>query len=212
MTQRFLEVDDRSRLMAERRRRYWGQQYDHLPEYGSDEAEGLSLREVQPALKVRLTAAAVDTVNAYLFGAERGPSFIVTALAEMDDLDEAELAARSAELELELAAANRQLQRTLRETRLAARLPELGRLGLIQGTIGLAGHQSDTGRQWSEVLGLIAAYPVFGSDDRAQADALELEEDDLLELDEYWLELDTADGEEVWMVHRRKMTVHRTEY
>lgn len=202
MAQKNLIVGERSRKFAEQSARYWGRQYDHLPEYNTDDKQ-LKLREKRPAAVIRMTAAAVDTVNAYLFGEERGPTFVVDSL----DADAFGIVEDDPEA---LAEASRLLAQTIRETRLAARMPELGRLGLLHGTVGLAGHQTESERQWSEVLRLAVAYPTFGADDRALAEVNDLEEDDLLKLDEYWLEEKTTPEGTIYVLHRRTMTTTQT--
>lgn len=186
---------------------YFGEQYADLAPW--HESRDKKLRERQPAVIVRMVKSAVDTVNSYLFGSGRAPQFRVTSLLDEDGyvVPEAELTDEDRQ---ELREVNQELQRIRAATQLDAKLSEVGRCGLLHGSVALAGHQLETGRTWSEVVQVADAFPTFGSDDRALADELRLREDDLLKLEEYWIRTRSNLDGEVTTVNRRTWEPTRT--
>lgn len=201
----------RSARFREESAYYWGEQYDHLPEAHTQEAAGKSLREKKPATIARWTARTVNNVNSYLFGVSQIPNAKVTNLYDADGVPvpDAELTdAQRGEIE-EL---NALIGSIRRRSRLNSSLLELGRNGLLHGTVGLAAHSlPDSDRVWCEVLELADAYPKFASEDRELAEASDLRETDLIELDEYWVEFEEdIDGETKTMLHRRFWDTEKT--
>lgn len=190
---------------------YWGRQFDGLEPWESD--ADVPMRERKPSVILRWTKLCVDRVNAHLFGAGRLPAVLVAALGDEDLTDNAGADALNDAQRTALADANRQLGALLRHCKMTKHAPEVGRLGLLHGTVGIAFHKLESGRIWLEVLTLADALPVFARDDWQRADELGADEADLLQLDEYWREfVVSGDSEEVEMLHRRLWTPEGTVY
>lgn len=189
---------------------YWGAQYDELPSHYDQDSQTLTLRERQPAILAQKVKRAVDTANRYLFGASRLPNFIVTKIPIDDGADE-----RAPETDAErtqLDEVNAQIARIRRWSQLDKYMSEIGRLGLTQGTVALAGLVSDQ-VVWAEVIEVADCYPKFGRDDRKLAVESDLQEDDLLELVEYWAEVidaEEADADPTYKIHKRIWTTTET--
>lgn len=193
---------------------YWGRQYDALPTHYDPEARDLSLRERAPAVQVGLVPQTVDTVVGYLFGAARLPNFYVDSLIDESTGDE--VTVEDGADEEEIKRINADIAKIRRWSGLDKYLREIGRLGALHGSVGLAGHvlsgEGEAGRSaiWCEVLELADAYPKFGREDRAAALEAGLQEDDLIELDEFWAEVvepETNDEETTYKIHRRLWTL-----
>ena len=196
-----LGVTQRSQAWAVRSAYYWGEAYDGLPEHHDPAHAELPLRQRQPTVIARLGAAHVDQVTALLFGRGRQPTYRVAGL-EGPDGEVVELT------EPERAALDERVASIIRRAQLPGHLSELGRIGLVQGTVALAGYQTESGRAWAEVLHLHDAVPVFASADRETADALELREGDLTELDVYWWErTEDPGGKTTKALRRRRWTL-----
>lgn len=193
-------MSEREARHNEALRRYWGLGYSDLPAW-DDAAKPIGQRA--PRIIWRIEALLVDTVNDYLFGEMRAPTFHLEGGTLSDDA-RAALMARAADI---------YTASGLRES-----LSELGRLGLTTSSVAAAfyyareeGAQADAGRYWLEVIQTGAARPKFGRDDRAAARAARIDYDDLLELDERWSTLRAgADGKEELMHHRRLWTTQAT--
>jgi hypothetical protein len=208
----YLGYTQRSRRFNRASQYYWGKQYDHLDDWQDDKP----LEEKAPKVKMRLTKSAVDQVNAHLFGEGRKPSFEIESLPNEasagdtdDEAEEGESDEGGDESE-RLSELNQMLTKLEDDSRLRAQLPELGRLGNLHGTVAVGFHLVD-GRFDIEVLHAADAYPTFGYDDRQRAAELGVDFDDLLELDEYWREVDESiDGRETYRLHRRTWGPDRT--
>lgn len=172
-------------------RRYWGKQYADMPAW---DEKGKTFEERAPRLILRLEKLFVDTVNSYLFGETRSPSFVI------------EGATAQAAIDLTSAAATIYTQSGLR-----AALTEIGRLGLCCASVAVGFHYArgegqETGRYYCEIIQTGMCKPRFGRDDRARARELGIAYDDLLELDEYWMELvDQPDTGKTELVRHRRM-------
>lgn len=188
---------------------YWGAQYDELPTHYDKDSQELTLRERQPGVNLRVNKKVVDTVNKYLFGADKLPNFRVSKLPDGDNNErEPETPADQAQLDL----VNGEIAKIRRWSQLNKYMSEIGRLGLTQGTIALAGHVFE-GNVWAEVLEVADAQPIFGRDDRKVAIENGLQEDDLLSLVEYWaeeIEAEEADGEPTYKIHKRQWDLEST--
>jgi hypothetical protein len=168
------------------------------------------MREKQPAILVRLCASAINTVNSYLFGAGRMPQFRVDSLDDPDGnrIPDDEIDPSDQE---EIDNINRAIAEIRKKTKLDQKLLELGRNGLMHGSVGIAGHQLSTGRMWSEVLELSDVKVKFAREDQEVADANNLEDDDIIELDEYWLSAsEDLAGNVTYFVNRRFWDVDKT--
>lgn len=174
-------------------RRYWGKQYDDLPAWNDT---NVPFEQRAPRLVLRLEKLFIDTVNSYLFGEMRSPTFAVEGGAAGLDTKTADLYTQSG---------------------LRALLTELGRLGLCCSSVAVGFHYArdegaQAGRYYCEVIQTGMCRPKFGRQDRAAARAAGIAYDDLLELDEYWMSLedDPSTGQTVMMRHRRLWTTQAT--
>lgn len=175
-------------------RRYWGKQYADMPAWDDGT---VPFEKRAPRLIMRLEKLFIDTVNSYLFGEMRSPTFAV------EGGDAEELSAKTATL--------------YTQSGLRALLTEVGRLGLCCGSVAVGFHYAraegaQAGRYYCEVIQTGMCKPKFGRDDRARARELGLDYDDLLELDEYWLTMqdDPTTGKSELVRHRRLWTTDRT--
>lgn len=176
--------------------RYWGKQYANLPAW-NDASKPFDQRA--PRIVLRLEKLFVDTVNSYLFGEMRSPTF---TLEGGEDAARAQRGAQVADL--------------YTQSGLRALLTELGRLGLCCSSAAIGfhfarGEGAQLGRFFCEVIQTGMCKPVFGRDDRAAARAAGVDYDDLLSLDEYWLTLeDDESGQAILWRHRRTWTTTAT--
>lgn len=179
-----LALSEREERWDDAAKVYWGHKYDHLPPWSKNDVK---LRKKQPMVQIRMTALAIDTGNNYLFGEEQSPSFSI-------DGDEQ---------------GTLELQELTKAAGISRHFKEMGRVGLLQGTTGLAFHKFDGGRWDSEMPKLQAADATFGTDDRARAIELGIDFDDLLELDERWRTVERPTfgrGKTREILHRRRWT------
>lgn len=198
-TMAFIGATKRSREFSARSARYFARQYDDLEDW-SDEGR---LEDKAPNLRIRLTKIAIDQINAHLFGVDKKPRFEVESPTsdegEDDDgeEDDSDLGSRVSEL--------------YGESGLRRQLPEVGRLGNLHGTVGVGFHVVE-GEIDVEIIHAADSRPTFGRDDRRRAARRGIDFDDLLELDERWLEVDEdpTTGEETRVLHRRRWTPDRT--
>lgn len=210
-TSRAIGLSARSARFQRASNYYWGQQYDDLPSHFDPDAATLRLRERAPAVQVGLVASAVDTVVGFLFGGQRAPNFYVDSLIDEATGDEitVELGADAEEIDR----INAEIAKIRRWSGLDKYFREIARLGALHGSVGLAGHVlSDDANSaiWCEVLELADAFPIFGREDRATALASGLQEDDLIQLDEYWAEVvepDVSTEKVTYKIHRRLWTL-----
>lgn len=180
--------------------RYWGQQYAGLAPWNDNTK---TADEKAPRLVWRIEALLVDTVNDYLFGEMRSPTFAVEG-GTLSDAERAALTERIAAI---------YQQSGLREG-----LSEVGRLGLTCASVGVScyyardeGAAEAGGRHYAEVFATGAAIPTFGRDDRKAARAAGIDYDDLLRLDERWQSIKTLPGgKEEMFYHRRLWLPDRT--
>lgn len=189
---------------------YWGSQYDDLPSHYDPESQTLKLRERQPAILAQKVKRAVDTANRYLFGAARLPNFLVTKIPTDEGTGEREPESDAERAQLD--EVNAMIAKIRRWSQLDKYLSEIGRLGLTQGTVALAGHVYESA-VWAEVIEVADCYAKFGRDDRAAAIERDLQEDDLLELVEYWaeeIEAEEADADPTYKIHKRIWTTEAT--
>lgn len=206
---RAIGKSDRSKKFQKASEYYWGEQYNDLKAW-DDPDTTIRMRERAPSVHVRMNRAAVNTVNAHLFGAGRLPQFKVLTVLDSDGLAVPEELLEDSDRE-RLAEINRKIQRIRKKTRIDQHLMELGRNGLLHGSVALAGHISESGRMWCEVIQVADSKLTLASDDRARAEELGLEEDDILELDEYWISTEfTLDEEVKYYVNRRTWTPEAT--
>jgi len=201
---KFYGLTDREREQRTASAYYWGKQYDHLEDWNAD---GVALRDKKPRVRVRLTKRAVDEVNSYLFGRNRKPSVDLELDDEGDGPDETEAA-----LDEERAVLERHFADDEDGAGVRSKLSEVGRLGLLHGSVVLIFHKRETdggGARWStEVSSTSMCKPTFGRDDLATAAAYDIADDELVELDEYWfdLEADPITGDRTVWLHRRRFT------
>jgi len=191
MTQRHSEMQRASAV-------YWGLQYDGLPKWHDPKASALPIRQKAPALQYRLTYRAVNEIGAYLFGKGRKP----TPQIEGEATDEAQ------------AALQKFYNSASGGTGIRHHLGELGRLALLHGQAAIAFHKRTFGgvsRYSTEVIDTRMSKPTFGRDRIEEAVKLGIDDDELIELDEYWytVEFDPS-GEEIIWLHRRLWEIGKT--
>jgi hypothetical protein len=180
--------------------RYWGLQYSDLAKW-DDNTKPMDSRA--PRIVWRVEALLVDTINDYLFGDMRAPTFGVEG-GTLNEADHERLTARAAEI--------------YTASGLLEGLSEVGRLGLVTSSVAVAFYYAHdggdaVGRFYAEVLQTGGCMPKFGRDDRAAARAAKIDYDDLLELDERWSVAVPVPGEESkseLMHYRRLWTTTQT--
>lgn len=196
-------ADERSKRNKRISGYYWGTAYDELPSHFSED-EGLKLRDRRPSWQSLLIRKTVDQVTSYLFGVDSRPMF---GLKELTDED-GEILELSDDLTAQI---NAEVSKIRRWSQLDKYLSEIARLGLLNGTVGLAGHIYEDSLIWCEILELNDFAVKYARDDRAAAAAAGLQEDDVLELDEFWLEVEfDEEGERTEYAHRRLWTTTQT--
>lgn len=192
MTQRHQEMRRASSV-------YWGLQYDHLPDWHDAKAKHKPLREKAPAVQYRLTYRAINEINSHLFGKGRKPIPNIEGDADDDTRESLH----------EFYNSNRG------GTGLKHHLDELGRLGLLHGQAVIAFHKRTFGGQTrfsTEVSHTKMCEPTFGRERIEEAVRLGIDDDELIELDEYWysVDIDELTGEELLSLNRRLWTVDET--
>ena len=186
MATQLLKQTTRERELDRARRYYWGRQYDDLKDWSDD---SVATRERKPTVRLRLTKQAVDTVNSYLFGERRSPTFNVP-----DD-----------------PAATEVIQNLFRTSGLSRKLGEVGRLGNLQGEVAVAFHKLDDAFD-VEFLTVDLARVTLGRHDKLRAQQLGVSFDDVLDLDEFWREFiyDYTGAVISEVLHRRTWTTDQT--
>lgn len=179
-------------------RRYWGNDYDHLKAWETD----APLDERKPKIIIRVEKMAIDRLNNYLFGRQQAPSFSVSGNDGIGI---------NAERARELSSIVSYLHT---ESGLEELQVEIGRLGMLKGSVAVGFHFDTASRRFDcELLSTSLSSPTFGRDARARAGELGIGYDDLLELDEMWRVDEVNDeGEEVEMIYRRLWTTQATIY
>lgn len=161
------------------RRHYFGTQYDHLKPWDSDEL----LRKRKPSVQCRITKQVIDTVCAYLFGEGNAPVW---------------------DAENETPEIKQRLQEIISFSGIEWKYNQLARQAALTGTVAIAFHQFSNGRMDIEVLHAEHCIPKFGYENRNLAIENNIDFDDLLSLDHYWIE-NAPNGEKY--VHRRTWTL-----
>lgn len=191
-------ITQRHREMQRASAVYWGLQYDGLPGWHDPKARALPIRQKAPAIQYRLTYRAVNEISAYLFGKGRKP----TPRIEGEATNEAK------------AALHKFYNSASGGTGIRHHLGELGRLGLLHGQAVIAFHKRTFGgvsRYSTEVINTQMCKPTFGRDRIEEAVKLGIDDDELIELDEYWhsVEFDPSGEETIWL-HRRLWEIGKT--
>lgn len=175
---------------------YHGKQYADLPEW--EAGSGLEPREMQPRLQYRLITTITNQLVHYIIGQDRDPTF------ELEGGDE------TLTQEVKALASDRP-----RSMNILSKLWETTRLALLHSAVGVGFVKRTTSGGVRYSMKLMQADmldPVFAEEDPESAATYDLQDDELVRLEQYWMKYheDVVAGETWFTLHRRTWGVERT--